>query len=79
MIGDVEEVHLDPVGLNSWDLQAVFLHDPVDLLQGQLRLPVGELAGGESVVTVKANVEARGLELRQEETHINFVPFLFHA
>ena len=35
----------------------------VDLLQGQLRLPVGELAGGESVVTVKADVEAGGLEL----------------
>ena len=48
--GDVEEVHLNPVGLSSWDLQAVLLHDPVDLLQGQLRLPVGELAGGESVV-----------------------------
>ena len=47
--GDVEEVHLDPVGLSSWDPQAVLLHDPVDLLQGQLRLPVGELAGGESV------------------------------
>ena len=28
---------------------------------------VGELAGGESVVTVKADVEAGGLELRQEE------------
>ena len=69
--GDVEEVHLNPVGLSSWDLQAVLLHDPVDLLQGQLRLPVGEHAGGESVVAVKADVEARGLELRQEEQSHN--------
>ena len=43
---DIKEVHLDPIGLSPWDLQDVGLHDSVDLLQGQLGLPVGELAGG---------------------------------
>ena len=64
--GDVEEVHLNPVGLGPWDLQSVALHYPVDLLQGQLGLPVGEAAGGKTIVPVEADVDAGGLELGQQ-------------
>ena len=48
-------------------LQAIVLVDPLDLLPQLLRQPVGECAGSQSVITVKANVNGEVLELVEEE------------
>ena len=48
-------------------LQAIVLVDPLDLLPQLLCQPVGECAGSQSVVAVKADVDREVLELVEEE------------